>query len=228
MRGVAGGLNARRRQSSLRLVGCGSALNCAHQLPNALSGIRSPRNTAADSSRYVSTPRLDASNLDARRHPVLSICNSTARTDRVRLLQNKCARTRRLPYLAVRLQTFPNTGLNFPVTLTREIRCKSLTTAHTRRRNDRRTPTLVKFPFNFPVSREFGAETRSISTVSSASQSGLQELTCGRLEKARRMAFFRPSYPSPDSGIEPPEISREKLITLEFQKRSLETGLITH
>src|SRR5215831_7689315 len=39
-------------------------------------------------------------------------------------------------------------------------------------------PEFAKFPVNFPVSREFGAETSSQLTASSATQSGLHQLRC--------------------------------------------------
>src|SRR5215831_18893473 len=46
-------------------------------------------------------------------------------------------------------------------------------------------PDFAKFTVNFPVSREFGAETGSQLTASSASQSSLHELTYGYRSTSR-------------------------------------------
>jgi hypothetical protein len=60
-----------------------------------------------------------------------------------------------------------------------------------RRKNRGGWPDSVKFPVNFPVSREFAAETSSQLTASSASQSGLHYPTCQKRSEPRGTAAFR-------------------------------------
>jgi hypothetical protein len=52
-------------------------------------------------------------------------------------------------------------------------------------------PDFAKFPVNFPVSREFGAETGSQLTASSTSQSESNAYGIGSRSKSREMAAFR-------------------------------------
>src|SRR5262249_9056529 len=62
----------------------------------------------------------------------------------------------------------------FPFPLRREFGCKPLNwLVDWSSKSERRARDSAKFPVNFPVSREFGAETSSQLTASSATQSGL-------------------------------------------------------
>jgi hypothetical protein len=61
----------------------------------------------------------------------------------------------------------------FPVPLRREFGFKLLDLRADQPRKSGCMPVSAKFPVNFPVSREFGAETGSNLTASSATQSGL-------------------------------------------------------
>ena len=68
---------------------------------------------------------------------------------------------------------FPVFSPKFPVRLLRETRAKRPEYRDNQTMQTMRRPEFRKFPVFFPVSREFGAETGSPWTASSASQSRL-------------------------------------------------------
>jgi hypothetical protein len=93
-------------------------LNFARQLPNALSGMPCASQylpliqVAMPPRLMMCTPeRLTLTHPRSMliRHLVLSICKSTARTDRVCQLQNKGARNQRLPCFSVLTSKIPDT-----------------------------------------------------------------------------------------------------------------------
>src|SRR6266566_7354333 len=88
-------------------------------------------------------------------------------------MQNKRARNGRLPISLFLQENSLIRIWKFPVLLRREFGCKLLNPRVDQTRKSRWMADSAKFPVNFPVSREFAAETGSQLTASSARQSGL-------------------------------------------------------
>jgi hypothetical protein len=66
-------------------------------------------------------------------------------------------------------------------------------------------PDLSKFPVNFPVSREIGAETGAISTGPPTSQSGLRKYGSHQRGKPRYACFFGSAV-----GLQTPEFGADR------------------
>jgi len=94
----------------------------------------------------------------------------------------------------------------FPVPFRREFRCKLLNPRMNKHKNGHGRPHFAKFPVNFPVSREFGAETSSQLTASSGTQSDLCgpswafPKTPGRIARAFSGSKFRSGLARSSTG----------------------------